>query len=93
MARSLFMIGAARVSFASLVVSADDTYQFIISGDPVASSTEKCCAVASCSTSLVTGTLMASTVSTSLESRYRTWDESVGIALRSDKLGTVLILR
>ena len=93
MARSLFMIGAAIMLLAPLEALADDAYQFIMSGDSVGASTEKCCAVASCSTSLVTGALTASTVSTSLESRYRTWDESVGIALRSDKLGTVLILR
>ena len=93
MARSLFMIGALIILIAPLLVSADDAYQFIISGDPVGASTKKSCAVASYGTSLVTGALTASTVSTSLESRYRTWDESVGIALRSDKLGTVLILR
>ena len=73
------------VTAAALMPSRADTYQFIISGDPIAAATVDSCAVASSATALVTGTYSASTAAAPLEARYRTWDESDGIALRSDK--------
>ena len=74
----------AAVSAAAMCVAAAllplhaDTYQFIISGDPVAAATADSHSVAS--------------AATSLEARYRTWDESDGIALRSDKYRGLLII-
>ena len=74
----------AAVSAAAMCIAAAllplhaDTYQFIISGDPVAAATADSHSVAS--------------AATSLETRYRTWDESDGIALRSDKYRGLLII-
>ena len=82
--KTLLIIGAAATLFVPLV-SLADAYQFIISGDPVAAATEGCRVVASSGTSLETGTLTAPTAADSLEARYRTWFESDGTALRSDK--------
>ena len=82
--KKLLIIGAAAMLLVPLVVLAD-TYLFIISGDPVAAATEDSRSGASSGTSLVTGALTAPAVAASLEVRYLTWDESGGIALRSDK--------
>ena len=87
------MIGVAVAMFAPLMSSADD-YQFIISGDPVAAASVGSKAVASPGTSLVTGSLTRPTEAASLEARYRTWYESAGIALRSDKAhGFILVIK
>ena len=84
----------AVVAATALMPSRADTYQFIISGDPIAAATVDSCAVASSATALATGTYSASTAATSLEARYRTWDESDGITLRSDKCrGFMLFIR
>lgn len=92
MKKLLLMIGAA-AALAPLMSSADD-YQFIISGDPVAAASAGSRAVASPGTSLVTGTLTTPTGAVSLEARYRTWYESAGIALRSDKAhGFIFVVR
>ena len=86
-------ISAAAMLLASLAVLAD-TYQFIISGDPVAAATANSRSVASPGTSLMSGTLTAPAAAASLEARYRTWDESTGTAIRSDKATAfILILR
>lgn len=75
MKKIAMMLGAA-----ALLPLHADTYQFIISGDPVAAATADSHSVAS--------------AATSLEARYRTWDESDGIALRSDKYrGLFIIVR
>ena len=69
-------------------------YQYIISGDPMAAATEDSCAVSSVATSLVTATESTRSAASPIEARYRTWDESDGIALRSDKYrATMIILR
>ena len=80
----LLLIGAAAMLLVPMEALAD-AYQFIISGDPVAASTEGCRVVASSGTSLETGMLTAPTAADSLEARYHTWYESNGTALRSDK--------
>ena len=70
------------IALAAAALSAvADVYQFIISGDPVAAASEFSCASASSGTAL--------------EARYRTWDESDGIALRSTKFrgATTIIVR
>ena len=69
-----------------------DTYQFIISGDPVAAATIDSSAAASSGTALVTATRAVPTAAQPLEARYRTWDESDGIALRSDKYRATMII-
>lgn len=73
MKKIAMMLGAA-----ALLPLHADTYQFIISGDPVAAATADSHSVAS--------------AATSLETRYRTWDESDGIALRSDEYHGMMII-
>ena len=92
--KKLLIIGAAAVLLVPLVVSAD-TYQFIISGDPVAAATVGSCSAASSGKALVTDALTAASSSKSLEARFRTWFASLGKALRSDKwfFGTKIIVR
>ena len=69
-----------------------DTYQFIISGDPVAAATEDSCAAVSSGTVLVTATRSGESAASPIEARFRTWDESDGIALRSDKYRATMII-
>ena len=88
--KKLLIIGAAATLLVPMVVLAD-TYQFIISGNPVAAATEDSRAVASSGISLVTGTRTAPTAADSLEARYRTWEWSNGTALRSDKARGMVI--
>lgn len=81
------------VSAAYSPVLADDG-KLIISGDPVAAATEDSCIAASAATSLNTGTLSVFSAAVPLETRYRTSDESDGIALRSDRfVATIVIVR
>ena len=86
----LLLIGAAAMLLVSMEALAD-AYQFIISGDPVAAATEGCRVVASSGTSLETGIFTTPTAADSLEARYRTWYESDGTALRSDKARGIVI--
>lgn len=89
----LAMTIAAALTLASMVSPADE-YQYIISGDPVAASTENSCATASSSASLVTGSLSAPGVANALETRFKTWFASVGVALKSYKWrGLMLYVR
>lgn len=68
-----------------------DTYRFIVSGLPV---DDVRYSAASAGTSLVTGGDTAHSWAQALEARYRTWQESAGIALRSDPAsGFILIVR
>ena len=81
----------AVVAATALIPSRADTYQFIVSGYPAANVSYS---AASSGTSLVTATRRQSTAAQSLEARFRTWDESDGVALRSDKYkGMILIIR
>ena len=89
--KKTLLIGTTIMSFASLMSSADE-YRFIISGDPVAAATVGSSAAVSSGTSLVTGTLATPATAVSLEARYRTWDESDGIALRSDEFKAMVII-
>jgi len=77
----LLKIGTAAMLLVPLVSAADD-YQFIISGYPA---TNESYMAASSATVLVTATRTVPTPAQALEARYRTWDESSGIAFRSDK--------
>jgi hypothetical protein len=66
-------------------------YQFIISGDPVASATSKICKSASIGISLNTSVRSCVSSSTSLEARYRTIGASQGIKIRTDKTKGMII--
>ncbi len=83
---------AAIAAGAAIPMAANaDGYQFIVSGYPAVNVSYS---AASSGTSLVTATRKQPTAAQSLEARYRTWDESDGIALRSDKFrGMILIVR
>lgn len=91
--KKLLIVGTAAMLFVPLAVSAG-TYQFIMSGDPVAASTENSRAVASSGTSLMTGRRTVQTASAPLEARCRAWDGSGGVPLRSDKpRGCIISIR
>lgn len=78
------------VATVALVATADE-YQFLVSGYPAANNRHS---AASSGTALETATCAAPTSATPLEARFRTVDESDGIALRSDKpLATILYVR
>ena len=84
------MIGAAAMLLSPLLVSAD-TYTFIVSGYPAANESY---AAVSTGTALVTATRNERSAASSIEARFRTWLESVGIALRSDLFkGLMLMIR
>ena len=92
MNRLLPVIGAAML--APLMLSAD-SYQFIISGDPVAAAAVGSSSAASSGKALVTDALATASASRPLEARFRTWLASLGKALRSDDwfFGTRIFLR
>ena len=93
--KSKFRIAFAAAAAAAVpALAGADGYKFIISGDPVAAAVERSCSAPSSATALVTGTLSTPAEASSLEARYRTWDGSDGIALRSDKHhGFMLIVK
>lgn len=66
-----------------------DTYQFIVSGYPAANESYP---AASAGTALATATRSGGSAASQIEARYRTWDESDGIALRSDKYSGITII-
>ena len=67
---------------ASLGATADEPYQFIISGSPVANVSYS---AVSAGTVLTTATVKAESSASSLEARFRTWLESIGTALKSTR--------
>ena len=85
---TIFALLAAAVTIAAQA----DTYQFIISGDPVAAATVDSCAVASTATSLETGTLSTPAASQGLEARFRTWLASEGTGLLSTLFGGLKLI-
>ena len=66
-----------------------DTYQFIHSGYPAANESYLS---ASSGSSLVTATRRGGSAASPMEARYRTWDESDGTPLRSDKFKAMAII-
>ena len=66
-----------------------DTYQFIVSGYPAANEKYQ---AASSATALVTATRSGGSAASAIEARYRTWDESDGIPLRSDDYRAMIII-
>lgn len=82
---------AAVFAFGEAVVpplNADGAYRFIVSGYPARNESY---VAASSGTALSTGTRSGRSRASSMEARYRTWDESDGIALRSDKYRAMTI--
>lgn len=90
MKKLLLTIGAAAMVVP--LMSSADGYQFIISGDPVAVAAANSSASASSGTALVTSARTSQAAATSLEARYRTIDETAGIALRSDEARGMMII-
>lgn len=78
--------------FAPLILSAEG-HSCIISGDPIAAATVNSKAAASAGTALVTSARTSWTVASSLEARFRTIDESVGVSLRTYKFGMIITFR
>ena len=75
------------------LMSSADGYQFIISGDPVAAASANTSASASSGSALETSTRSLPLGAVSLEARYRTMDETLGVGLRSDPpRGAILIV-
>ena len=68
---------------ATIAAHADEPYQFIVSGYPAANESY---AAPSAATSLETATRSGKSAASSLEARCRTWLESLGRALRSDRI-------
>ena len=82
---------AAALAFGEAALSPlhADTYQFIVSGYPAANESY---AAASSGTALTTAMRSGGSAASPIEARYRTWDESYGIALRSDKYRAMMII-
>ena len=80
---------AAAMAAAPLTAARGTDYQYIVSGYPAANESYP---AASAGTSLVTATRSGVSAESSLEARYRTWDESNGIALRSDMYRAMMII-
>ena len=92
--RTVISLAALALGAAAFSPLHAETYQFIISGDPVAAATVDSCAVASAATSLETATRSEKSAASSLEARCRTWLESLGRALRSDRFrGLIMHIR
>ena len=85
-AASVMMSSSA--SAAALSPRQADAYQFIVSGYPAANVSYS---AASSGTSLEAATRSGGSAASALEARYRTWDESDGIALRSDEYRGMMI--
>ena len=87
--RAALLAAALSLGEAALSSLHADTYQFIVSGYPAANESYS---ASSAATSLETATRTDRSAASQLEARYRTWDESDGIALRSDKYRGLLII-
>ena len=80
---------AAAMAAAPLTAARGTDYQYIVSGYPAVNESYS---ATSAGTPLVTATRSGVSAESSLEARYRTWDESNGIALRSDKYRAMRII-
>lgn len=86
---SIKQLLVAAVIVMAVLLSRADTYQFIVSGYPAANESY---AMASSGVSFLTATRRGRSAASPLEARYRTWDESDGIAFRSDKYRATMII-
>jgi hypothetical protein len=91
--RSFAAIAFAALAFAPIVAVGDDDYQYIISGDPVAASTNGTVSAAS------SGGMLESGVNSTpydfesiLEARFRTRLGSDGIALNSHEFNSLRLI-
>ena len=85
---------SAAMAVGPLAAASGDEYQFIISGDPIAASTEGSSSASSGTGPLTGGPLADGTVFASeLEARYRTTGESGTGKLRSDLAGTIILIK
>lgn len=90
-AASLVATVALATAAAPRSMLADEDYQFIRSGYPVANVSHSS---ASAGTNIATATRSVPAWASPLEARYRTMDESHGVDLRSDKIrATTIVLR
>ena len=87
--RAAFVAAVLAFGEAALSPLHADTYQFIVSGYPAANESYS---AASSGTALATATRSGGSAASPIEARYRTWDESDGIALRSDKYRATMII-
>ena len=81
------LMGAVALSAATPVRA--DGYQFIVSGYPAANPSHS---DVSSGTSLAVGVLASTSASAALEARAFTYDDSLGIALRSDEYRAMMII-
>ena len=81
------LMGAVALSAATPVRA--DGYQFIVSGYPAANPSQS---DVSSGTSLAVGALGDVSAPADLEARARTYDDSLGIALRSDEYRAMMII-
>jgi len=81
------LMGAAALAAATPVRA--DGYQFIVSGYPAANPSHS---DVSSGTSLTVGMLASTSASAALEARAFTYDDSLGIALRSDEYRAMMII-
>ncbi len=81
------LMGATALAAATPVRA--DGYQFIVSGYPAANPNHS---DVSSGTSLVVGMLASTSASAALEARAFTYDDSLGIALRSDEYRAMMII-
>ena len=83
----------AAMAVAPLAAARGDEYQFIVSGEVVATTTG-CSSDSSATTALASGPLADGFVyGAELEARYRTMDESNTCSLQSDKGGMMIIIK
>ena len=83
------LLAALAFGGAALLPLHADTYQYIISGTPVA---DESYAASSSPLPLASATRRDGSAAFPMEARYRTWDESDGIPLRSDKFKAMMII-
>ncbi len=83
---------AAALASAALAAGAADAPSCIKSGDPAANAIAGSHTVASAGAALVTGSPAAVGSPCALEARYRTRDESAGVALDATKLSAFLMI-
>ena len=77
------------IALAAATPTRADGYQFIVSGYPAANPSHS---DVSSGTSLVVGMLASTSASAALEARAFTYDDSLGIALRSDEYRAMMII-
>ena len=92
-AKMFAAIAAAALAFAPMAAVGDGDYRYIISGDPVAASTNGTASAASAGDLLLSGVnSTAQAFDSILEARYRTRLGSDGIALNSTEFHAFMLI-